>query len=93
MASADFHVLGIDAGGTKTVCQLAGPDGTIISEARGAGANLQAGRKFGCAHLGDTSRVSEGGEVGLRRFQGAFCRLDVSRVNNRMSNCVPYMRE
>ena len=37
-----FHVLGIDAGGTKTVCQLADQDGTLISEARGAGANLQA---------------------------------------------------
>jgi len=37
-----FHVLGIDAGGTKTVCQLADQDGTLVSEARGAGANLQA---------------------------------------------------
>jgi N-acetylglucosamine kinase-like BadF-type ATPase len=37
-----IHVLGIDAGGTKTVCQLASEDGTLISEARGGGANLQA---------------------------------------------------
>jgi N-acetylglucosamine kinase-like BadF-type ATPase len=37
-----LHVLGIDAGGTKTVCQLADEQGTIISEARGGGANLQA---------------------------------------------------
>jgi N-acetylglucosamine kinase-like BadF-type ATPase len=37
-----FHVLGIDAGGTKTVCQLADEAGTIVSEARGPGANLQA---------------------------------------------------
>jgi N-acetylglucosamine kinase-like BadF-type ATPase len=37
-----IHVLGIDAGGTKTVCQLADEDGTVISEARGGGANLQA---------------------------------------------------
>lgn len=37
-----FHVLGIDAGGTKTVCQLADQDGTLLSEARGTGANLQA---------------------------------------------------
>lgn len=36
------HVLGIDAGGTKTVCQLADEAGTILAEARGTGANLQA---------------------------------------------------
>ena len=39
---AKFYVLGIDAGGTKTVCQLADENGTIIAEARGSGANLQA---------------------------------------------------
>ena len=37
-----FHVLGIDAGGTKTVCQLADEHGTVIAEARAPGANLQA---------------------------------------------------
>jgi N-acetylglucosamine kinase-like BadF-type ATPase len=36
------HVLGIDAGGTKTVCQLAEGEGSILAEARGPGANLQA---------------------------------------------------
>jgi glucosamine kinase len=36
-----MHVLGIDAGGTKTVCLLANEDGTILSVARGPGANLQ----------------------------------------------------
>ena len=45
-ASADSnssgYVLGIDAGGTKTVCLLADRDGRIISEARSTGANLQA---------------------------------------------------
>lgn len=35
-------VLGIDAGGTKTVCFLADAAGTIIAESRGPGANLQA---------------------------------------------------
>jgi N-acetylglucosamine kinase-like BadF-type ATPase len=35
-------VLGIDAGGTKTVCLLADGEGTVVSEARGGGANLQA---------------------------------------------------
>jgi N-acetylglucosamine kinase-like BadF-type ATPase len=37
-----LHVLGIDAGGTKTVCLLADKDGRIISRARSTGANLQA---------------------------------------------------
>ena len=37
-----MHVLGIDAGGTKTVCMLADERGRVIAEARGGGANLQA---------------------------------------------------
>jgi N-acetylglucosamine kinase-like BadF-type ATPase len=37
-----MYVLGIDAGGTKTMCLLADGDGRIIGEARGGGANLQA---------------------------------------------------
>jgi glucosamine kinase len=35
-----MRVLGIDAGGTKTLCVLADERGTILAEARGAGANL-----------------------------------------------------
>jgi glucosamine kinase len=35
-----MHVLGIDAGGTKTVCLLADARGSIIAEGRGPGANL-----------------------------------------------------
>ena len=35
-------MLGIDAGGTKTVCFLADEQGTIVSEGRGSGANLQS---------------------------------------------------
>src|SRR6476661_5326162 len=37
-----LHVLGIDAGGTKTVCLLADEEGTVVAEARRSGANLQA---------------------------------------------------
>jgi N-acetylglucosamine kinase-like BadF-type ATPase len=37
-----MHVIGIDAGGTKTVCLLADGEGRILAEARGPGANLQA---------------------------------------------------
>ena len=36
------YVLGIDAGGTKTVCHLADENGTLVAESRGGGANLQA---------------------------------------------------
>ena len=36
-----MHVLGIDAGGTKTVCLLADDRGQVLAEARGSGANLQ----------------------------------------------------
>jgi N-acetylglucosamine kinase-like BadF-type ATPase len=36
------HVLGIDVGGTKTVCLLAEEDGRVLSAAKGPGANLQA---------------------------------------------------
>jgi N-acetylglucosamine kinase len=35
------HVLGIDAGGTKTIGLLADETGRVLQEARGAGANLQ----------------------------------------------------
>jgi N-acetylglucosamine kinase-like BadF-type ATPase len=37
-----MHVIGIDAGGTKTVCLLADERGMILSEGRGPGANLHA---------------------------------------------------
>jgi N-acetylglucosamine kinase-like BadF-type ATPase len=37
-----MFVLGLDAGGTKTVCLLADAEGRVIAEARGPGANLQA---------------------------------------------------
>jgi len=36
-----LHVLGLDAGGTKTVALLADEAGNVLAEARGSGANLQ----------------------------------------------------
>lgn len=42
-----MHVLGIDAGGTKTVCYLADGDGSVLGEARTGGANLQAEGELG----------------------------------------------
>ena len=41
-SASDIHVLGLDAGGTKTVCLLANGEGVILSRARRGGANLQA---------------------------------------------------
>lgn len=42
-----MHVLGIDAGGSKTVCLLADERGTIESEGRGPGANLHTAGELG----------------------------------------------
>lgn len=36
-----MHVLGIDAGGSKTVALLATPEGRVVAEARAGGANLR----------------------------------------------------
>lgn len=36
------YVMGIDAGGTKTLARLASDEGTVVAEGRGGGANLQA---------------------------------------------------
>ena len=41
--SRHMHVLGIDAGGTKTVCLLADDRARVVAVARASGANLQAG--------------------------------------------------
>jgi N-acetylglucosamine kinase-like BadF-type ATPase len=42
-----FHVLGIDAGGTKTVCLLADEQGRVVASARGDGANLKTAGELG----------------------------------------------
>jgi N-acetylglucosamine kinase len=41
-----MHVLGIDAGGTKTVCLLADEQGAVVSAGRGPGANLHTAGEF-----------------------------------------------
>ena len=58
-----MRVLGIDAGGTKTVCLLADANGSIVSEARSAGANLQT------AGAGAVARVLD--DVIRRALDGA----------------------
>ncbi len=42
-----MHVLGIDAGGTKTVCLLADDRGEVVAQTRASGANLQVMGEFG----------------------------------------------
>jgi N-acetylglucosamine kinase-like BadF-type ATPase len=42
-----MHVLGIDAGGTKTLCLLADANGRIVADARGPGANLHVAGESG----------------------------------------------
>lgn len=37
-----MYVVGIDAGGSKTVCQVGDSEGRVVGEARGGGANLQS---------------------------------------------------
>jgi N-acetylglucosamine kinase len=59
-----MHVLGIDAGGTKTVCLLADEQGAIVSEGRGAGANLHtAGESAVETVLRDTMETAIGGRA------------------------------
>jgi N-acetylglucosamine kinase-like BadF-type ATPase len=42
-----MHVIGIDAGGTKTVCLVADERGAVVAESRGPGANLHAAGEAG----------------------------------------------
>jgi N-acetylglucosamine kinase-like BadF-type ATPase len=62
-----MHVLGIDAGATKTVCYLAGEDGAVLGEGRGGGANLLAEGETGVervlAAVMDEARSGRDGEV------------------------------
>ena len=70
-----MHVLGIDAGGTKSICLLADERGEIVSMARGPGANLHAAGELGVEKvlhelmetaIGDRD-VTPGGVCGHRR--------------------------
>lgn len=62
-----MFVLGIDAGGTKTVCQLADETGAIVGESRGPGANLQAAGELAVEktlhNLMDEAIAAHGGDV------------------------------
>ena len=56
-----MHVLGIDAGATKTLCVLADATGAVVSDARGPGANLHVAGEAGVeATLRDVMRHAVG---------------------------------
>ena len=62
-----MHVLGIDAGGTKTVALLADGDGRILSEGRAGAANLQTEGELEVEKILHTviDRATDGREVTL----------------------------
>src|SRR6058998_2880190 len=66
-----MHVLGIDAGGTKTVCLLADARGTILSEGRGPGANLHVAGELAVEKV--LHEVMEGALEGHRVAPAAIC--------------------
>ncbi len=62
-----MHVLGIDAGGTKTIALLADADGRILSEGRAGAANLQTEGELEVEKILHTviDRATDGREVTL----------------------------
>jgi N-acetylglucosamine kinase-like BadF-type ATPase len=66
-----MHVLGIDVGGTKTVCLLSNEDGTVLAEARDAGANLQGVGELALEKV--LHRVMEAALSGQRVTPSAIC--------------------
>jgi len=66
-----LHVLGIDAGGTKTVCLLADASGRVLSSGRGPGANLQAQGELEVEKV--LHEVMEGALAGRSIVPAAIC--------------------
>jgi N-acetylglucosamine kinase-like BadF-type ATPase len=60
-----MHVIGIDAGGTKTVCLLADERGVIVSESRGPGANLHTSGEPGVERVLQEVMKAAIGERGI----------------------------
>jgi len=88
-----MNVLGIDAGGTKTVCYLADGDGNVLGEARASGASLRAEGELGVEKvlhsvmdqaMGGHPREVEAiclGMVGAdREAEGALARRIMGRI-------------
>jgi N-acetylglucosamine kinase-like BadF-type ATPase len=72
------YVIGIDAGGTKTVCYLADETGRRLAESRGGGANLQAIGELGVEKVLYT--VMEGA-IGDRDVMPAAVCLGIAGVD------------
>ena len=66
-----MHVLGIDAGGTKTVCLLADARGSILAEGRGPGANLHVAGELGVEKV--LHEVMESALAGRPLTPAAIC--------------------
>lgn len=73
-----MHVLGIDAGGTKTICLLADERGAIVGEARGPGANLHVA---GEAAVEDALGGVIAGAVGHRDLRPAAICVGMAGVD------------
>jgi N-acetylglucosamine kinase-like BadF-type ATPase len=78
-----MHVIGIDAGGTKTVCQLADEQGRLVTETRGLGANLQAAGELQVEKvLHDVmERALSGGDASGHGFAPAAICLGIAGVD------------
>ncbi len=66
-----MHVLGIDAGATKTVCLLADEHGRVLAEARGSGANLAVDEELGVEKV--LHAVMEEASRGVQEPPAAVC--------------------
>jgi hypothetical protein len=84
-----MFVIGIDAGGTKTVCQLADERAQVLAEARGPGANLQANGELEVEKaLHAVMAEAIGGDKSIR--PSAICWMFPKR---RCRATVPYRRK
>jgi N-acetylglucosamine kinase-like BadF-type ATPase len=73
-----MHVLGLDAGGTKTVCLLADEAGRIVAEGRGPGANFHSSGDF---ELEKVLREVIDATIGDRRIAPAVVCLGIAGVD------------
>ena len=79
------HVIGIDAGGTKTVCLLANEHGEILARARGEGANLQAVGELQVEKILHTVMAQA---IGDRRIVPAAICLGIAGVDRPHDNAI-----
>jgi N-acetylglucosamine kinase-like BadF-type ATPase len=78
-------VIGIDAGGTKTVCYLADGEGRLMGESRGGGGNLQAIGELGLEKELHTLMETA---IGVRSIVPAAICLGIAGVDRRDEEAV-----